>query len=98
MVDSYCCYLFWSQPLPPLLPTPSPFLLWPMLGTKLKFSIDFISIADQYQVIEYASCCASHVHEQPTEISDKITQNNANYEIRTDDRNRLNTFNIGDIF
>jgi len=37
------------------------------------------------------------VHEQSTEISDKIARNNANHGIRADDRNRLNTFNVGDI-
>ena len=66
-----------------------------MLNSKSKFSIDLIPIADQYQVIESASSFASHVHEQPTEISDKIAQNNANQGIRADDKNRLNTINIG---
>ena len=31
------------------------------------------------------------------EISDKIAQNNAKHRIRGDDRNRLNTFNVGDV-
>jgi len=30
-------------------------------------------------------------------ISDKIIQNNVNHVIRADDRNRLNTFNVGDV-
>ena len=67
-----------------------------MLSTKSKFSTD-IPIVDQYQDIELASSFASHVHEQPTEVSDKIAQNNANHGIRADNRNTLNTFNIGDV-
>ena len=62
----------------------------------MKFSTDLISIADQYQVIESASSFASHVLE-PTKISDKITQNNVNHEIRADVRNRLNTSNVGGV-
>jgi len=34
------------------------------------------------------------VHEQPTDISDKIARNNVNHGIRADDRNKLNTFNV----
>ena len=37
------------------------------------------------------------MHEQPTEISDKIAQNNNNHRIRANDRNILNTFNVGDV-
>jgi len=37
------------------------------------------------------------MHEQSTEISNKIAQNNVNHGIGVDDRNRLNTFNVGDI-
>ena len=51
------------QPLPLLLPIPSLFLLGHMLGTKLKFATNLILIANQYQVIEFASSFASHVHE-----------------------------------
>ena len=86
---------FGYQLLPPLLLTPSSFLLWPMLGTKSKISIELIPITDQYQVIESASS-ASHVH-KPTEISDKIAQKIANHEIRADVRNRLNTFKVSDV-
>ena len=86
---------FGQQSLPPLLPTPSFFLLWHILCTKLKFSTDLISIANKYHVIESASSFVSHVHEQPTKISDKIIQNNGNYGIRVDDRNKLDTFNVG---
>jgi len=43
-----------------------------MLGTKSKFFIDLIPIADQYKVIESASSIASHVHALHDEISDKI--------------------------
>ena len=38
-----------------------------------------------------------HMQTSYDKISDKIAQNNANYGIRTDDNNRLNTFNIGDV-
>jgi len=86
---------FGHQPLLPLLPTQSPFLLWHMLSTKSKFSIDLIMIADQYPINEsalsYASSFASCVHEQPMKISDKIAQNNDNHGIQANDRNRLNT-------
>ena len=79
-IDPCCCYLYCHQALPPLQLTPSLSFLWSMLGTKLKFSTDFILIADQYQVIEpassFASSFASHVHEQSTKISDKIARNN----------------------
>ena len=72
-----------------------------MLDIKSKFFTDFIPVADQYKVTEYASSVASssasHVHTSHEEISDKIAQNNANHEIRADDKNRLNTFNIGDV-
>ena len=37
------------------------------------------------------------MHEQLTKFSDKIAQSNANHGIRADDRNRLNTFNVGDV-
>ena len=37
------------------------------------------------------------MHEQPTKISDKTALNNANHGIRADDRNRLNTFNVGNV-
>ena len=37
------------------------------------------------------------MHEQPTKISDKIAQNKANHGLQTDDRNRLNTFNVSDV-
>ena len=86
---------FGHQSLSPLLPTPSPFLLCLILSTKSKFSRDLISITDQSRAIESALSFTSHVHEQPTEISDKFAQNNANHMIRADDRNRLNTFNFG---
>ena len=67
---------FGHQLFPFLLSTPSLFLLWPMLGTKLKFSTNLILIADQCQVIEStsssASSFASHVREQSTDIIDNI--------------------------
>ena len=92
---------FGQQSLPPRLSTPSSFLLWFMLGTKSKYSTDFIPIADRYQVIQsalsFALSFASHVHEQSMEISDKVAQNNTNHGIRADDRNKLNTFNVGDV-
>ena len=72
-----------------------------MLGTKSKFIIDFIPIADQYKVIEssssVASFFASYVHTPHNKISDKIAQNNTNHGIRVGDRNRLSTFNVGDV-
>ena len=67
-----------------------------MLGTKSKFSTDLIPIANQYQVIESASSFALHVHEQPTEINDKIAQN-TNNGIWADDMNKLSTFNVGSV-
>ena len=72
-----------------------------MLGTKSKFFIDLIPIADQYKVIEsispVASFFASQMHTPHNEISDKIAQNNVNHGIWTDDKNMLNTFNVGDV-
>jgi len=67
-----------DQLLPLLLSIPSTFPLYHMLDSKSKFSTELIPITDQYQVIEsassFASQCTSHVHEQPTEISDKVAQ------------------------
>ena len=37
------------------------------------------------------------MHEQLTKISDKVAQNSANHGIQTDDMNKLNTFNVGDV-
>jgi len=37
------------------------------------------------------------VHELHQKINDKIAQNNVNYELQTDARNKLKTFNVGEI-
>jgi len=37
------------------------------------------------------------VHESQEKITDKVAQNNINYEMRADGRNRLSNFNIGDV-
>ena len=70
-------------------------------GFRLKQPIDLISITDHYKVSEsassFASSVASHVHELHKEISDKIALNNSNYELRADIRNKLKTFNVGDV-
>ena len=50
---------FDHQPLPPLLPTPSPFFLWHMLSTKSKFSIDLVPIANHDTSSEFISSFAS---------------------------------------
>jgi len=34
---------------------------------------------------------------EPKVISYKIAQNNTNYKIRVDDKNKVNTFNVGDV-
>ena len=38
------------------------------------------------------------MHKQPTEISDKIVQNNTNNRIQAHDKNILNTFNVSNVF
>ena len=37
------------------------------------------------------------MYKRHNEISDKIAQNNATHDLRVDVRNRLKTFNVGDI-
>ena len=95
-----------NQPLPPLLPTLSHFSLWHMLHTKSKFYIDLVSIANydrsnkftsSFGSTESTSLFASLVHELYKKISDKVAKNNANHEMQADDRNKLKTFNVGDI-
>jgi len=72
-----------------------------MLGTKSKFFRELIPIVDQYKLIKsaspVASSFASHVHTSHDELSYKIAQNNVNHEIQTDDRNKLKTFNVGEV-
>jgi len=46
---------------------------------------------------ESASSFSSHMHELQEKINDKVAQNNVNHEMRADDRNKLKTFNIGDV-
>ena len=58
---------------------------------------DLISIPDHCKVSKSASSpAASHMHELYKEVNDKISQNNANYELRADVRNIL-TFNVNEI-
>ena len=37
------------------------------------------------------------MHESHEEISDRVAENNANHEMRANDRNRLKTFNDDDV-
>jgi len=37
------------------------------------------------------------VHELHEKINNKVAQNNANYKLRADVRNKLKTFNVGDV-
>jgi len=54
-------------------------------------------LAKYYRVSESASSLASlHAHKLHKKISDKITQNNANYKLRIDVRKWFKTFNVGD--
>ena len=68
---------------------------------KLKQSKNLIPLTDHYRVSEsapsIASFVASHMHELHKKISDKVAQNNANYMLRANVRNRFKTFNIGDV-
>ena len=84
---------------------PPLFLLWYMLSTKLKFSIDLVPITNHDRSSEFASffwinwvciiICIT-LHESHEKISDKVAQNN-NHEMWTDDKNILKTFNVGDV-
>ena len=77
-----------------------------MLSIKSKFSINLAPIANHdrlsefassFASIESASSFASHIHELHEEINNKVVQNNANHEMLADDRNKLKTFNVGDV-
>ena len=68
---------------------------------RLKQHTNHILIADYYRVSQsassIASSVASHVHELHEKINDKVAQNNANYMLRADVKNKLKTFNVCDV-
>jgi len=68
---------------------------------KLKQSKNLIPLTDHYRVSEsapsIASFVASHMHELHKKISDKVAQNNINYKLRADIKNKLKTFNFSGV-
>jgi len=99
--EFYCCYLFLSSSRSSSTADIIPFLLWHMLSTKSKFSINFIPIAnhDRSKWVCIIFCInwvniiiCIHVHVSNEEINNKIMQNNANHKMGADDIKQIKNF------